>query len=299
MLEGFQEHRPLLFSIAYRMMGSVSDAEDIVQETYLRWQRQSMDAIQSARAWLVSTATRLCIDELRSARKRREEYVGVWLPEPLVGNLPGSGGSDNTAALADSLSTAFLVLLETLSPKERAVFLLREVFEYDYREIAQMVDASEASCRQMVHRAKDHVASRQTRFDSNPAHHERLVQQFLAACRQGNTDGLLALLAEDAVLHSDGGGNVAAAPHPIIGDKRVARFLVGVNKINRGVVETRFAAINSAPGVLVWSNGQLIQTMSLEIVDGRVRALYIIRNPDKLKHLLAGHGIPNPGVDSA
>jgi RNA polymerase sigma-70 factor (ECF subfamily) len=269
------------------MLGSVSEAEDLVQETYLRWQRQPAEKIQSARAWLTSTITRLCIDELRSARKRREEYVGVWLPEPLVEKYPEGGGADRAAALADSLSTAFLVLLETLSPKERAVFLLREVFEYEYREIAEMVEVSEANCRQMVHRAKGHVAARQIRFDSTPAHSERLVQQFLVACRQGDTEGLLALLTEDVVIYSDGGGNVAAAPHPIVGDKRVARFLIGVHKIKRGVVETRFASINSSPGVLVWADGQLAQTMNLEFVDGRIRALYIVRNPDKLKHLLA------------
>lgn len=287
LLEEFQQHRSLLFSIAYRMLGSVSEAEDIVQETYLRWQRQSVEEIRSPKAWLTSATTRLCIDELRSARKRREEYVGVWLPEPLVQNAGEESRQDRTAALADSLSTAFLVLLETLSPKERAVFLLREVFEYDYREIAGIVEASEASCRQMAHRAKDHVASREPRFDPNPAQNEQLVQQFLKACRQGDTESLLALLAEDAVLYSDGGGNVVAAPRPIEGDQRVARFLIGVNKIKQGAVETRFAAINSAPGVLVWADGRLRQTVHLEIVNGRIRTLYIVRNPEKLKHLAA------------
>ncbi|MDR3405659.1 MAG: RNA polymerase sigma-70 factor [Chthoniobacter sp.] len=290
MLETFQQHRPLLFSIAYRMLGSVAEAEDLMQETYLRWQRQSFDEIRSARAWLTSTITRLCIDELRSARRRREEYVGVWLPEPLVENAGDQ--HDRTAALVDSLGTAFLVLLETLSPKERAVFLLREVFEYEYREIAEIVETSEANCRQMGHRAKDHLAARQTRFDSNAARSEQLVHHFLVACRKGDTDGLLALLAEDAVLYSDGGGRVAAAPHPIVGSKRVARFLIGVGKINHGVVATRFAAINSAPGVLIWYNGRFAQTMNLGIVDGRVRALYVVRNPDKLKHLLDSIALP-------
>ena len=290
MLEAFQEHRALLFSIAYRMLGSVSEAEDIVQETYLRWQRQTADGIRSAKAWLTSTTTRLCIDELRSARKRREEYVGVWLPEPLVEEATDHRGADRAAALADSLSTAFLVLLETLSPKERAVFLLREVFEYGYPEISGMVEASEASCRQMVHRARDHVASRNARYDPNPGQNERLVHEFLATCRRGDTKQLLSLLTEDAVIYSDGGGRIAAAPHPIIGRQRVARFLIGVNKLNRGVIETRFAAINSSPGVLLFANGELLQTISVEIVDGRVQTIYVMRNPEKLKHLVPAAG---------
>jgi RNA polymerase sigma-70 factor (ECF subfamily) len=282
-LEGFQEHRSLLFGIAYRMLGSVSEAEDLVQETFLRWQRQPVEEIKSAKAWLTTTMTRMCIDYLGSARKRREEYVGVWLPEPLV-NSAGER-EDRTRALADSLSTAFLVLLETLSPAERAVFLLREVFEYDYSEIGKILEKTEASCRQMVRRAREHVATRESRFEADPAQNERLVQQFLEVCQNGDTSGLLELLSEDVVLYSDGGGKVAAAPEPVSGSGRVARFLIGVSKIGLAERTARFAVLNSTPGVLIFRDGELSQTTSLEIVDGRIRAIYVVRNPEKLRHL--------------
>ena len=283
-LSAFQEHRPLLFGIAYRMLGSVAEAEDMVQETFLRWQRQAIEGVHSPKAWLSTAVTRLCIDHLRSARKRREEYVGVWLPEPLVEDR--SDANSRTAALADSLSTAFLVLLETLSPAERAVFLLREVFEYDYSEIGRIIDKNEANCRQMVRRAREHVAAGKSRFEASPVHNEKLVQQFQQACRMGDTDGLLAMLTDDIVLYSDGGGKVAAAPKPIAGAERVARFLIGVSKIPRSGLEARFATVNGSPGLLVFRNGQLSQTTSLEVVNGQIRAIYVVRNPDKLKHLL-------------
>lgn len=280
----FQENRSLLFGVAYRMLGSVAEAEDMVQETFLRWQGQPVAEIKSPKAWLTAAITRLCIDHLRSARKRREEYVGVWLPEPLVEKQADT--RDATVALADSLTTAFLVLLETLSPSERAAFLLREVFGYDYPEIARIIDKNEANCRQMVRRAREHVASGKARFEASPAHNEMLVQQFLRACRQGDTGGLLSLLTDDIALYSDGGGKVPAAPKPIIGPDRVARFLIGVNKIAASTMEVRFAMVNSAPGLLVFRNGELSQTTSLEIVDGRIRAIYIVRNPDKLQHVV-------------
>lgn len=279
----FQEHRSLLFGIAYRMLGSVSEAEDMVQETFLRWQRQDVSEIKSAKAWLTSAITRLCIDQLRSARKRREEYVGVWLPEPLV-ETPDER-ADKTASLSDSLSTAFLVLLETLTPAERAVFLLREVFEYDYSEIGRIIDKNEANCRQMVRRAKEHLAEGKSRFHAVPSHHERLVQQFMETCRQGDTTGLLSLLNEDAVMYSDGGGKVPAAPQPVIGAAKVARFLIGVGKLIRADEEFRFAMINSAPGILRYQHGRLIQTTALDVVDGRITAIYVVRNPEKLQHV--------------
>lgn len=277
----FQEHRSLLFGIAYRMLGSVSEAEDMVQETFLRWQRQTISEIKSAKAWLTAAITRLCIDQLRSARMRREEYVGVWLPEPLVESQ--AERTEKDAALADSLSTAFLVLLETLSPAERAVFLLREVFEYDYDEIGRIIEKNEANCRQMVRRAKEHLAEGRSRFPATPGHNERLVQQFLDTCRQGDTATLLSLLSEDTVLYSDGGGKVPAAPEPIAGASKVARFLIGVAKLVRDDEEIRFATVNSAPGILRFREGQLVQTTALEIVDGRIAAIYVVRNPEKLK----------------
>lgn len=279
----FQEHRALLFGIAYRMLGSVSEAEDMVQETFVRWQRQTVSEIKSAKAWLTATITRLCIDYLRSARKRREEYVGIWLPEPLVET--SDEGADKAAGLADSLSTAFLVLLETLTPAERAVFLLREVFEYDYSEIGRIIEKNEANCRQMVRRAKEHLAEGKSRFHAVPGHHERLVQQFLETCREGDTTRLLSLLSEDAVIYSDGGGKVPAAPQPVIGAAKVARFLIGVSKLIREDEEFRFAMINSAPGVLRYKQGRLVQTTALNVEDGRITAIYVVRNPEKLKHV--------------
>jgi len=239
--------------------------------------------IKSPKAWLTATITRLCIDHLRSARKRREEYVGVWLPEPLVETQVDR--SDKHAGLADSLSTAFLVLLETLTPAERAVFLLREVFEYDYSEIGRIIDKNEANCRQMVRRAKEHLAEGKSRFQAAPELQERLLQQFIETCRKGDTSGLLSLLSEDTVLYSDGGGKVPAAPKPVAGAAKVARFLVGVSKLARPDEEIRFAMINSAPGILRYHEGRLFQTTAFEIVDGRITAIYIVRNPDKLRHV--------------
>jgi RNA polymerase sigma-70 factor (ECF subfamily) len=263
------------------MLGSVTEAEDMLQEAFLRWQGQPMSDIRSAKAWLTSTVTRLCIDHLRSARVRREEYVGMWLPEPLLGD--SLEGDHQASALADSLSTAFLVLLETLSPAERAVFLLREVFEHDYAEIARITERSEASCRQMARRARDHVAAGRTRFAADPAQNERLVGEFLESCRQGDTAGLLSLLHEDAVLYSDGGGKVSAVPRPVEGAARIARFLIGVSKVAPKGAENRFAVVNSAPGLLRLLEGRLIQTTTFEIKSGRIHRLYIMRNPDKLR----------------
>lgn len=280
LLPAFQEHRSLLFGIAYRMLGSVADADDMVQETYLRWQRQNPEVIECPRAWLTATITRLCIDHLKSARVRREEYVGVWLPEPLVGQADSS-----PRGMADSLSTAFLVLLETLTPAERAVFLLREVFQYDYAEIGRILDKDEANCRQMLRRAREHVAVGRSRFDPNPARGEELLRQFMNACRQGDTDGLLGLLHEDVVLYSDGGGKVSAAPAPVVGLAKVSRFLIGVSRIGRDTMEVKFSTVNAAPGALVYREGRLSQTTSLHIVDGKIAAIYVVRNPEKLGHL--------------
>ncbi|HET6410411.1 MAG TPA: RNA polymerase sigma-70 factor [Chthoniobacteraceae bacterium] len=277
----FQEHRPLLFGIAYRMLGSVTEAQDMVQEVFLRWQSQPIEEIKSPKAWLTTTVTRLCIDHLRSARVRREEYVGVWLPEPL---LEAQQPPAEAPGLAESLTTAFLVLLETLSPAERAVFLLREVFEYDYDEIARITEKSEANCRQMLRRAKEHVAAGKSRFKADAARNEQLVQQFMDACRLGDTEGLLAMLSDDATLYSDGGGKVLAAVKPIFGADRVSRFLVGVMRFVAPDEEFRFAVVNSEPGLLRFHHGQLIQTTTFALADGRITAIYVVRNPDKLRH---------------
>ena len=223
----FERHRPLLFSITYRMLGSVADAEDAVQEAYLRWREVFEAEVRSPRSYLSAVVTRLSINRLRSAQAWREQYVGPWMPEP----LPPDDAADITAALTEldeSLSMALLVLLESLNPVERAVFLLREVFDYDYEEISRIVEKSEANCRQIARWARQSVAARRPRFERSPEQEERLTRQSVEACTSGDMKGLVGLLSEDVTLWSDGEGKVAAAPYPIHGPERVARFLLGV-----------------------------------------------------------------------
>ena len=222
----FEQYRSLLFSIAYRMLGGVAEAEDMVQDTFLRWQLQAGKEIESAKALLTTIVTRLCIDHLKSARHRREHYVGVWLPEPLMETHDRDPAQ--AAELADSLTNAFMLIVETLSPVERAVFLLREVFDYDYSEVSQMVGKSEANCRQMVVRAREHLAARRPRFNADPEHAAQLVNRFLLARDQGDSQALLNLLTEDATIYSDGGGKVTASRSPIRGAERVARFFINI-----------------------------------------------------------------------
>jgi RNA polymerase sigma-70 factor (ECF subfamily) len=279
----FTEHRSLLFGIAYRMLGRVAEAEDIVQETWLRWQRQNPADIRSPKSWLVAATTRLCIDQLRSARHQREEYYGVWLPEPLV----DPGTTNQSEGLADSLTMAFMLMLETLSPIERAVFLLRNVFDFDYAEIARMVDKTEANCRQIVARAKTRLGK--SKGSSKPPTRlvERIVQQFLTAQRTGSTDDLLALLTEDVVLYADGGGRVPSVGLPIRGADRISRFFVGIRRRLPANIEFRIRPVNGDIGILVTVDDHIIQTMSFDVTGDRVRTIYIVRNPEKLRHLEA------------
>lgn len=278
----FQEHRPLLFHIAYRMLGTVSDAEDIVQEAWIRWQRGGAEA-EAPRAYLGQVVTRLSIDRLREARRAREEYVGPWLPEPLL-TEPAGDAADVAAVRSETLRTGFLVLLERLGPVERAVFVLREAFDYDYAEIADIVGKSEAACRQILVRAHRHMVSGRPRFTDRQAN-ERIAMSFLSALAMGDLGQIERLLAEDAVYYSDGGGKVAAARNPIYGADRITRFLCGVmSKLPAGL-ERRPAYINGEPGVLLLIDGQLYGTMVVECADGRVRAVHSVRNPDKLAHL--------------
>ena len=270
----FDRHRPLLFSIAYRMLGSVMDAEDVVQEAYLRWQRASQAEVRSPRAYLSAVVTRLCIDQLRSARARREKYVGPWLPEPLP---------TEPAAIDESLSMAFLVLLESLNPTERAVFLLREVFDYEYAEISELVGKSEANCRQIARRARDSVAARRPRFESSPEQEERLMEGFLEASLKGDMQGLVSLLAEDVTLWSDGGGKTRAALNPIHGADRVSRFLFGIlRQAPPGLVVTR-ARVNGRPGLIgYFRDGRPQSVTTLDVAEGRIRAIRLVVNPEKL-----------------
>ncbi|MBX5469899.1 MAG: RNA polymerase sigma-70 factor [Thermoleophilaceae bacterium] len=283
----YEELRPLAFGIAYRMLGSVSEAEDVVQEAFLRHHRarERGEPIDSPRAWLSTTVTRLAIDELRSARARREAYVGEWLPEPL---LTGGDEASRHAEVADSLSTAFLVLLESLSPVERAVFLLREVFDYPYPEIAGIVGKSEDNVRQLAVRARRRVDERRPRFDASREQRDELARRFFAAAEEGDLEGLEALLAHDAVLHGDGGGKAPALARPLHGRERVARALVGWARQGAalGGFSLERVEINGQPGAIARDpDGRVVSAMSLEIADGRVRAVSSVVNPDKLAHL--------------
>lgn len=286
MSEIFLQHRSLLFSIAYRMLGSVAEAEDAVQDTYLRWQKAATEdgAIRSAKAWLAAATTRLCIDRLRSARRQREEYFGVWLPEPLVQSEPNDTAN---AALADSLSTAFLLLLETLTPDERAIFLLHEAFDYSHGEIAEIVGKSESNCRQIIRRAKEHLAQKRERQAVDPQQAEALVQSFLTASRDGNLENLLSVLSADATLITDGGGRVRAAPAPIEGADRIGRFLLGIRANLPIDARFQFMQVNGGLGVVAVSGGKPFAVLTFTFADDRIQAIYSVSNPDKLKHLVA------------
>jgi RNA polymerase sigma-70 factor (ECF subfamily) len=285
--DAYQELRPLLFSIAYRMVGSASEAEDLVQEAYLRFHRAVSGGavVESPKAYLSAVTTRLAIDHLRSARARRERYVGAWLPEPLVtGEEPDPAGHAETA---DSLSLAFLILLERLSPVQRAVFLLHDVFGYGYAEIAGLVGRSEDNCRQIAARARRHVEAGRPRFEASRRQREELARRFFAAVDQGDTEGLVGLLAADAVFHGDGGGKAPALAAPLHGAERIARLLLGLARRGRDV-GMRFAPaeINGHPGLLAFDPaGRLVSVLALDIADGRVQTVRSIVNPDKLRHL--------------
>jgi RNA polymerase sigma-70 factor (ECF subfamily) len=290
MTHAFDQLRRLMFSIAYRMTGSVSDAEDIVQDAFVRFEHARRDGVEveSPKAWLSAVTTRLAIDHLRSARVRRERYVGPWLPEPLL--TDAEPGPAERAELDESLSQAFLVVLETLSPVERAVFLLREVFAYDYADVAQAVGKSEQNCRQIATRARHHVEARQPRFDLDGDERNELFDRFLAACGSGEVGELEELLAADAVVYSDGGGKISAARKPITGVERIARFLTNITVRRRaaGSSVERRVTVNGQPGVVVvGADGAVSDVVTIDVADGAIQAVRIVRNPDKLRHLEA------------
>lgn len=280
----FNTHRPLLFGIAYRMLGRVSEAEDMVQEVWLRWQKQEGAEIRSPKAWLVAAVTRLCIDQLRSARREREQYYGVWLPEPLMPTTTDPE-PDAAADRADSLTMAFMLILESLGPTDRAAFLLREVFDYDYADVAAIVGKSEANCRQIVSRAKAELQAHPRPPAPPTAQARLLVEQFVAASATGDVKSVLALLAEEPIIYSDGGGKVKAVPQPIRGLDFVSRFLVGVWPRFLAPMERRFVDINGSPGLVLCSQGQVRYAFSFEIANERVRNIYVVSNPEKLRHV--------------
>lgn len=280
-LAAFERHKPLLFSVAYRMLGSRADAEDMLQETFLRWQDAADSGVREPRAFLVTVITRLCINQLQSARSRREEYFGQWLPEPLV--TGPTANPPNMAGIDGSLSMAFLVLLERLTPVQRAVFLLREVFDYDYEEIAAMLGLTESNCRQILKRAKQYIANDRPRFEVSREQKERLLQQFLETASQGNVESLIALLSSDVVLYTDGGGKATAVPNPIYGAERVARFFTtGGQKLLPKDLVRRFADINGQPGVVAYHNGTVFGVLTLDVSEAKIGNIYIVRNPEKL-----------------
>ncbi len=263
------------------MTGSVMEAEDAVQEAYLRWQQASEDEVRSPSSYLSTVVTRLCIDRLRSARVRREQYVGPWLPEPLLGEQARE--IESKADLEDTLSMAFLVLLESLTPVERAVFLLREVFGYEYAEIAALVGKSEANCRQISRRARQSVAARRPRFESSPQQEERLMEGFLQASLVGDMEALLAMLSEDVTLYSDGGGKTRAALRPIYGADNVARFLTGILGNIPPDFTVRQTRINGRPGLVgYFGDGSPQSVVSIEVSEGRIMAIRLVVNPEKL-----------------
>jgi RNA polymerase sigma-70 factor (ECF subfamily) len=277
----FLKHRSLLFAIAYRMLGSVADAEDAVQETYLRWRRSAehADEIRSPKAWLTTTLSRVCLDQLGSARVKREQYIGPWLPEPLAGVTPDVA---ETVADFDSLSIAFLVLLESLSPKERAVFLLHDVFGYDFASIGEIVGESDAYCRQLAKRARAHMAERRPRFTADRAHQERLTADFLRAVSEGDMPALIETLTDDVTVFSDGGGKVNAARKPVVGRDKVAKFLTNLVRLAPPETSFRIHPINGQPGIVTLIDGVVQNVVTFEFLDSAISGIYIVVNPDKL-----------------
>jgi RNA polymerase sigma-70 factor, ECF subfamily len=274
----FNQYRALLFSIAYRMLCNATDAEDIVQEAFVRWLQASDGEIQSPKAFLSTVVTRLCIDQLRSARARRELYVGPWLPEP----IPTDQRQDltETAILGESLSFAFLVMLESLGPLERAVFLLREVFEYDYAEIAAIVGKSEAYCRQVLHRAHQHLEQRRPRFEVSRQQQERITSQFLDVSLGGDMQGLLNLLADDVVFAPDSGGKAWAGLKPVHGADKVARGVLGGRRFLPPGIQASIEEINGQPAIVGYVDGRPVIVLLLSIEGERIRNIYQVVNPD-------------------
>ena len=300
----FEPYRRRLLGLAYRMLGSMADAEDAVQETYLRWHRADRNQVSDPKAFLMTTTTRICLDMLTSARARREEYTGPWLPEPVIDTA--ALAPDSRTELAEDLSIALLLTLDRLSPLERAAFLLHDVFDFSFTEVAAALERSEAACRQLAARARAHVREIRPRGAAQPvspkprggeggpvrsgeidAKHAQLMSAFVTATGSGDLDALKQLLANDVRVVTDGGGKVAAALNVLEGADRAARFLVGATRKGwRDDYTLRFALINDLPGLIIAAPEGPVQTAAFEIEGGVIRALYVVRNPDKLRHLV-------------
>ena len=293
--DSFQTHRPRLFALAYRLLGSRADAEDVVQDAWLRWHQADRAAIRDPEAWLVTATTRLGIDRLRAVRARREHYPGPWLPEPVrieqdeaANAAIDDGGADpgadpaGAAERAEQVSLAFLAVLERLGPEERAAFLLREVFDYEHARIAQLLGRNEAACRQMVHRARERVAAARPRFEVAPQQHRRLLERFMDAASRGDRGALEALLREDARLVSDGGGKAVAAIRPLQGAERIARLFWAAYRRVDPAIAWRIGRVNGEPAILRY-RGDVLAAVMVVVADGeRIAGIYTVANPDKL-----------------
>ncbi len=280
----FEAHRRLLHGIAYRMLGSVSDAQDIVQETWLRWSRADTAEVETPRSWLVTVASRLCLDRLKSGRTRREEYYGTWLPEPYLAETPVAGGR----SVDESVSIALLLVLEKLSPVERTGFLLHDVFGHSFEEIAKILGKPAVNCRKLVSRARQRVRTGRPRFEATKGEHETMLARFLEACRAGEMAPLLELLDEGVKLYSDGGGKATAVPRVLADRAMIAKFFINISRQGgpaHGFHETRPTFFNGTPGTLVCAEGRLITALSLEISGGKITGIFAHRNPDKLRLL--------------
>lgn len=286
----FEKYRALLFSIAYRMLGTAMEAEDIVQDTYLRYSQTDFESIKSHKYYLTTIVTRLCINRMNSAHAQREQYIGNWLPEPiLTDEQPLLMNPSERAATYDSISLAFLVILEKLSAPERAVFLLREVFDYDYAEIAPIVEKSEEACRQIFSRAKKHIQDNRPRFDSDPQQHQAILKQFLQAVEAGNLEGLVNLLAEDAILVSDGGTRKGRAIHPIYGADKVARFILGIQRLVEKGMQFKYEMkpVNGKAAFVIHvaADNSPFAVVSFGIKQGKIEQIYLIADDKKLTRI--------------
>jgi RNA polymerase sigma-70 factor, ECF subfamily len=283
-VESFESYRPYLFAIAYRMLGSAMDAEDMVQETYIRYQAASPQTIHSLKAYLTTILTRLCMDQLQLARRKRELYVGPWLPEPiLTTEAPATSDPEKRVDTEESISLAFLVLLEELQPFERAVFLLREVFAYEFAEIADMLKKSEAACRRSFSRAKLHLREHRPRFPASPATHRELLTGYFRAVQTGEMTALMNLLSEEVTLWADGGGKVKqAALRPIVGRDAVARFSLGTRRFWPENARVELEEVNGQAALIIRAGGQVFSVLTIDVEEGQIQAIRIIANPEKL-----------------
>jgi RNA polymerase sigma-70 factor (ECF subfamily) len=285
-MDQFELHRGLMFAIAYRMLGSATEAEDIVQEAYLRYRNVPPESIQSHKAFLTTMVTRLCINNLQSARAKREMYLGPWLPEPLLtgaGDTPALTYGDD---VEESISVAFLILLESLTPVERAVFLLREAFDYEYAEIAEIVGKEEAACRQLYSRAKKHIAENRPRFKPSPTEHRQMLDRFLKAVAEGDLDGLVQMLSDDVTLWADGGGKArGAATRPLHGRLAVAQFMLGTVRFLPEHYQIEIDEVNGEPAVVLRADGKAVVVVLIKPGKTLIETVWAMGNPDKLTHV--------------